>query len=468
MFRRSSISVIIGVFLCMINGIARASLELKLSPLIRESYDNNLFLLKKDEALDKDIMHSKYDSIHSLGLLFGLDQSSFYLESLLNYYIESQSFSKNDQFNNVKHNAFLQLDIFPSNILSFNVKNLFRATEDFDFTITGLESRPFTAIERQKRYVDDFYVRANYQMTGKNILYLDYKRYFDNVETSKEFDEDINGFRIGLDSLYGRMNKNKLSLMFEVKDYNFKKNRDDGVDYYAFEGQDKGFETYSFIMASLWDLSEKSNLRAYGGVLWTKDDNQESLIKEKDYFTGGLTYKKEFNYALINLSYDHEISGSGGFGELVQRKGIRFNGTAFFNSYFSATLSSNFRKNNFRDNNYYNYYDPNVSNSSNDNKTLSFLADLSYDNKVNFRATLYYSFFKNDYLIPEEAGIADYKQSTIALKTNYSILKYWVLKIEYNYTWRDMMIDNDARLRDLSFRRSLISIGIEYNKFDFR
>ncbi|MGA1840815.1 MAG: hypothetical protein ACMUIU_09340 [bacterium] len=464
MVRKSSIFLVLTVFLAVMNGIARASLEMKLSPVLREGYDNNILLLNNNKDKKYYGIRSKGDFINSTGLLFGLDQSSFYLKSLLNYYIESQNFSKNEQFNNVGHNAFLQLDIFPSNVLSFDVKNLFRLTEDFDFTITGLESRESPAIERQKKYVDDFYVRANYQITGKNILYLDYKRYLDNVETIRELDENINSFRIGLDSLYGRMNKNKLSLMFEVKNYNFKKNRQDGVYYYTFEGQDKGFETYSFIVASLWDLSDKSNLRAYGGALRTEDDNQDSLIKEEGYFTGGLAYKKEFNYALINLSYDHEISGSRGFGELVQRRGIRLNGTAFFNSYFSATLSSNFKKNNFRDN----YYsDPKVSNSKNDNKTLSFLADLSYDNKVKFKATLYYSFFKNDYLIPKEAGIADYKQSTIALKTNYSILKYWVLKIEYNYTWRDT-IDNDVGLPDLFFRRSLISIGIEYNKFDFR
>jgi hypothetical protein len=452
----------------MMNGIAWASIKMKFSPILRESYDNNLFLLKNDEAFNEDFMHSKYDSIHSIGLIFSLDQSSYYLASLLNYHIESENFSKNKQFNNIRHNAYLKLNIMPLNALSLDIKNLFKATEDFDFTISGLESRPFAAIERQKRYTDDLFMRMNYQMTGKNILYLDYKLYLEDVETHKELDEEINSFRMGLDSLYGRMNKNKLGLIFEFKDYAFKWNRQDEVDVYVFQGQDKGFETYSFIAASFWDISNKSNLRVYGGALRTEDDNQDSLIRKDHFFIGGLTYKKEFNYALINLSYDHDISGSGGFGDLVEREGIRLNGTAFFNSYFSATLSSNFRDNDFR----HNYYpDPDVSDKNN-NKTLSFLADLSYDNKADFKATLYYSIFKNDYLKSREAGIADYKQSTIALKTAYSFLKYWILKIEYNYTWREMIDElmsnaEVAEKYDRSFRRSLITIGIELNYFDF-
>jgi hypothetical protein len=436
---------------------------MKLTPVLRESYDNNLFLSKDKEK--------KGDFIHSTGLLFVLDQSSYYLTSLLNYHIESESFSKNEDINNVSHNAYLQLKVFPSNNLSFDVKNLYRATEEFDFNITALEkSGHYLADERQERYVDDFYVRMNYQITGKNTLYFDYKLYLEDVETYKEPDEDINSFRIGLDSLYGRMNKNKLSLIFEVKDYVFQWNRQEEVNDYAFIGQDKGFETYSLIAASLWDISYKSLLSAYGGILRTEDDNGDSLTNEDYFFTGGLSYKEKFNYAQINLSYDYEISGSGGFGELVEREGIRLNGTAFFNSYFSATLSSNFRDNNFIDNK---YFDSNISDSKNNNETLSFLADLSYDNKAKFKATLYYSFFKNNYSKPKEAGIADYEQSTIALKTTYSFLKYWILKIEYNYTWREMTdkLMSDAKLAkyfDRSFRRSLITIGIEFNKFGFR
>lgn len=441
--RISSIFLLLAVFLSMMNGIARASLQMKLTPVLREGYDDNLFL-SKDEAKKED------DFMHSTGLLFGLDQSSYYLVSLLNYYIDSERYSKNGQLDNVSHNAYLQLDIMPSNAISFDVKNFFKSTEEFDLTDTSTE-RPFGSIERQKRNVNDLYLRMNYQMTGRSILYFNYKRYLEDVETIKELDEDINSYEIGLDYHHGIMNKNKFSLMFEFKGYTFQENK--------IEGKDKGFGTYSFMAASLLDISYKSKLTCYGGILMTEDKNKDVLSDEDYFFTGGIAYKTELNYAQINFSYDYEISSSGGFGELVEREGIKFKGTAFINSCLSTTLSSNFRDNN--------YSESNISDSKNDNNTLSFLLDLSYDNKDKFKTTLYYSFFKNDYLIPEKAGISDYEQSTISLKMTYSFLKYWILKIEYNYTWRDT-IGETVSINDRSFKRNLITIGIELNNINFR
>jgi hypothetical protein len=425
------------------NGITWASLQMKLSPILKESYNDNLFLLE-DEGDKED------DFIHATGLFWRLDQSGQDLVSLLNYYIESETYSKNVEFDNVRHDAYLQLKIMPSGVISFDVKNLFRSIEEFDLTYERIELRPFGAIERQKRNINHFNARMNCQIGGRSVLFFDYKHDLDDVETIRELDERINSAQIGFDYNYGRMNKNRFSLIFEVRDYAFKGNR--------IEGKDKGFATYSLTAVSLLDISYQSKLGSYGGILVTQDKNRDSLMDEDHFFLGGISYSAEFNDAQINFSYDYEISSSGGFGELVERESIQLKGIGFLNSYFTAGLSSNLREND--------YSESNVSSSKNDNKTLIFRADLSYDNEKKFMATLSYSFFRNNYLMPEEAGITDYKQESMALNINYVFLEQWILKIEYNYTWRET-IDKIVTLNDISFERSLITIGIQWNPIRF-
>ena len=109
MVKRSSIFLVFAVFLSIMNGIALASLRMKMTPVLREGYDDNLFLSEDETKKEEDF-------IHSTGLLFGLDQSGYYLVSLLDYYIDFETYSKNKQLNNVRHNAYLKLNIMPLKI----------------------------------------------------------------------------------------------------------------------------------------------------------------------------------------------------------------------------------------------------------------------------------------------------------------------------------------------------------------
>ena len=173
-------------------------------------YDDNIFLSKGSTEED-------FTSLTGIGL--SLNSTSHYLLSNLNYYFEYEAFSKNEQLDNDRHVADLRMKIDPTPTVAINIADYFSSSEELDFTQSGLESRPLSSYVRHGRTVNKFDAAIIKKLTGRSSFNFGYTHFFEDVDTLREVDEEIDSFGIGFNYLFGKANRHIFHLDFKKKNY---------------------------------------------------------------------------------------------------------------------------------------------------------------------------------------------------------------------------------------------------------
>ena len=410
-----------------------ASTKLSLSLGLNESYNDNILLANKKK---------EQDTLHVAEFSISLETSNHFLLTSLDYYLASKFFSENSQLDNTTQLIDLQMLVKPSPTIAINLAEHFRTSEEFDFTVTGLESRPLSSVIRQDRTVNDFDWSIAKRLTGRSSVKCYYNNIYEDVDTIREVDEKIYSIGIGLEYLFGRMNRHQFRLDLGKKEYSFQEN--------ALPYTERDFSTSSLVGGPVFDLPWMAQLNPYAGIVKATDDNKDALSKEEHFIIGGISYRTGSNLLSADYSYEHTVSGRGGFGELVVKDIASVKLSGNLTPFITMQLSSSGARNS--------YSNANISGYRKDNTIFRLMAELQYQIMENWAAGASYSFFEADYQVPAEAGIFDFEQSTVMLTTTYNFSKIFFLQFKYDYTWRTTTDNVDDR-NDNSFERNLVSIN---------